>query len=329
MDELNANPPPMIVDPHRPQIETIELFRMYLQGHPVVCRNRDPFQMLFGANLVGPPGCGKTHILAAFARRMKEYLDSKLEAYRAMVAQFVSREYVVYQEAIARVPNPSAPTSVWKIEGDAASDEAGLLDHLKLGKAGEGSLEKRSSLAQMSRLMTGKLVEQKDPAALFLGKLGQFTAALSRLQYQPPDLLYVDFDTLWELCRGESATRDQALEAIVRAKVVFLDDVHPKGDAERVQIVLHVIEGRYAAGRMGTFMTTNLTTEELAGKDANLASRLQSRCSEMFYEVDFKGCDDWRTKVKRRRITLAKEHLDEQIGRGGAPGPVGSPPTTT
>jgi DNA polymerase III delta prime subunit len=302
----------MICDPRKPHIEAIELLNLYLQGDPSVCENRDPFQPRFGVNFVGPPGCGKTHIMSAFARRMKEYHDKKLEGYQAMVLQFVNREYVAYQKAIADVSNPNQPTSVWKIESTRDAGEEALLEKLKLGETGEPSA-KRPPLMAMASLIAGKLVEEKDPATVFLEKLTQHREALRRMQYQPPDLLYLDFDALWELYRTEGETRSQVLAAIERAKVLFLDDVHPKGDSERVQIVLHVIEGRYAAGQMGTFMTTNLTTDELAGKDERIADRLKSRCSEMFYEVSFQGCDDWRTKVKRRRIDLAREHLERRI----------------
>ena len=72
---------------------------------------------------------------------------------------------------------------------------------------------------------------------------------------------------------------------------------------------------------MGTFITTNLPTEELAGKDTRIVDRLQSRCSEMFYEVDFKDCIDWRVKVKRRRVELVKEYLRQKIEGSGNPSP--------
>lgn len=332
IDELNEKPPATIVDPHPPQIETIELLRLYLDGHQSVCRNGDPFQPLFGVNLVGPPGCGKTHILSAFARSMRAFLEKKLDLYRVRVAEFVRREYGHYRleeerhrKALAGIhgDGEQRPT-IWVIEdalGDVATPKttAGVGDDPVTG-------EKRPSLMELAAKMPEGIVERKAPETVFLEKLTLFRQALSRLQYQPTDFLYLDFDSLWELCRGDSGARDAALAAITSAKVVFLDDVHPKGDPERVQIVLHVIEGRYAAGRMGTFITTNLTTEELAGRDAQIASRLQSRCSEMFYEVNFEGCIDWRSTVKRRRIELARALL-----RSAVPGlhdtPRDSPPT--
>lgn len=313
IDELNASPPAMIIDPRPAQVEAIELLRLYLDGDQFVCRNRDPFQPIFGANFVGPPGCGKTHILSAFAHCMKQYLDSKLEDYRALVTGFVAKEYGAYLRALGSRSNPYDDTPTWKMENISAEESANL-DDLKLKKGSKKkSLAERPSLMAMANKMQIKVTEQKDPTTLFQEKLDQFKRGLSRLQYQPPDLLYLDFESLWELCRGASVTRDKILEAIIRAKVVFLDDVHPKGDIERLQIVLHVIEGRYTAGRMGTFITTNLTTEDLAGTDKHILHRLQSRCQEMFYEVNFTDCIDWRTKVKHRRVALAKEYLQEKF----------------
>ncbi len=309
LDNLNENPPACIIDPKAPQVEAIELANLYLLGHERVCKQKDPFQPMFGLNLVGPPGCGKTHIQSALARRMKGLLDQRLIHYEKMVSEFVSKEYRTYQLGLTKVRNPDDTASVWNI--NTPNEELDPKGWRK--ETVEGAPMKRKSLLDMARDTTQTVVEQKKPAIVFQERLDQFTQALHRLEYQPPDFLYLDFDALWELCRGNTATRDQALEAIIRAKVVFLDDVHPKGDAERVQIALHVIEGRYAAGRMGTFITTNLTTEEIAGSDKHLASRLESRCNEMLYTIEFKDCVDWRTKIKQRRINLAREYVQHRI----------------
>lgn len=315
IDELNDSPPPMIIDPHPPQIEAIELLQSFLKGNGMVCRGGDPYQPMFGANFVGPPGCGKTHIMSAFARQMKEFLDEKLKGYHRMVADFVNKEYIAYQKAMVRLPNPDEQGTVWNLDTVDTADQIAALDALKRTASAPGTAPaEQKSLVAAARAVSGRVIEQKDPTTAFLDKIAHFKQALGKMQYQPPDFLYLDFEALWELCRGDNVKREQALDAIIRAKVLFLDDLHPKGDIERVQIVLHVIEGRYAAGRMGTFITTNLTTDELAGgNEAHIAERLKSRCSEMFYEVEFKDCVDWRTEVKRRRIELVRQQLRSRI----------------
>lgn len=298
IDDLNANPPPLIIDPQPVQIEAIRLLHLFLKGDSSVCKGNDPYQPMFGANFVGPPGCGKTHIMSAFAHEMKKYLDVKLAEYKLMIANFVKTEYKNYVEAMKGRADPEAGVARWNIEADLSDDEV--------------AAAKGKSLLSLTNKV--KAVEQRHPKVIFLEKLAHFKNVLSTMRHQPPDLLYLDFETLWELCRDDNKTREQAFEAILRAKVLFLDDVHPKGDIERLQIVLHVIEGRYAAGRMGTFITTNLTTDELAGgKEKHIADRLKSRCAEMFYEVNFEGCIDWRSKVKRRRIEILRTDLQTAI----------------
>lgn len=298
IDDLNANPPPLIIDPKPAQIEAIRLLRLFLKGDSSVCRNGDPYDPMFGANFVGPPGCGKTHIMSAFAALMKEHLDEKLTEYKLMIANFVKTEYKAYVEAMKGRADPEAGTTRWNIEADLSDNEV--------------AAAKGKSLLSLTNKV--KAVEQRHPKVIFLEKLAHFKNVLSAMRHQPPDLLYLDFETLWELCRDDNETREQAFEAIIRAKVLFLDDVHPKGDIERLQIVLHVIEGRYAAGRMGTFITTNLTTDELAGgKEKHIVDRLKSRCAEMFYEVNFDDCVDWRSKVKRRRIEILQKDLQAKI----------------
>ncbi len=94
---------------------------------------------------------------------------------------------------------------------------------------------------------------------------------------------------------------------------MFIDDVHPQGDLEQIQIVLHLLERRYELGRAGTFLTSNLEANELGGGDAMLGSRLLSRCAETLVTVDFSGCDDWRQTVKARRVRIVEDELNRRI----------------
>ena len=268
LDDLNDNPPAFIIDPKPPQEEAALLLNLYLAGDSAVCRNGDPFQPIFGANFIGKPGCGKTHLMSAFARRMKEVLDTKLQGYREMVAEFVASKYKAYQMAIAKVHNPHEPGagSVWTIEGVGSGDNTQLLEQLKKKPGSEGEKANIPSLMNALGKIDMKVTHQKDPASIFKEELATFKGRLARMQYQPPDLLYLDFETLWELCRKGSTTRDQAYEALTRAKVVFVDDIHPKGEADKIDVALHVIEGRYTAGKLSTFITTNLSTQDLASR---------------------------------------------------------------
>lgn len=282
LDDLSAHPPSKIIDPQEPQMAAIKVLRRFLRKDPTVCHAEDPFQPKVGVNLVGKPGCGKTHILTAFAALMKMFLDARLQEFHTRVRQFVRREYIAYQLAIMQRPNPNAPETIYKIDADGKGDE------------------------------------EKAPATVFLDKLEQLKQALAKLPYQPPDLLYLNLDTLWELCHVEGEKRDQALHAIMRAKLLFIDDVRPKGNPDRIKLVIDILEGRHAAGHMGNFMTTNLTTEELAGGDAHILEPLKSRCNEMMCQIDFVDCRDWRTEINSRRIRLLMEgvmiEIAEELG---------------
>ena len=44
-----------------------------------------------------------------------------------------------------------------------------------------------------------------------------------------------------------------------------------------------------------------------------LANRLISRCAETLVTIDFSDCEDWRRKVKSRRVKLIEDELDRRI----------------
>lgn len=306
LDMLNLHPPSMIIDPAPPQLRAIELLRAYLDGNPVCCQNKDPFQPMFGVNFVGPPGCGKTHIMSAAARFMKEFLDNKLKNYRLMVAKFVKEAYTTFQLRSVALERPDDKRSIYNL--DDPSSKPNVRDSEPMSS--EEREQKLESLIHLASTSDLKIKEEKDPTTVLLQAMENFKVALGRLQYQPPDLLYLEFDKLCELCLSNNAMREQALEALIKAKALFIDDVHPKGDAERLHLVQHIIESRYAAGRMGIFMTTNLSIEDLGAERANA---ILSRCQEMLCEIKFENCTDWRSKIKSRRITLCHKYLDEKI----------------
>lgn len=306
LDALNMHPPSTIIDPAPPQLRAIELLRAYLEGHPICCQNKDPFQPMFGVNFVGPPGCGKTHIMSAAARFMKEFLDGKLKNYRLMIAKFVKEAYTTFQLRSVALERPDDKRTIYSL--DDPSSKPNVRDSQPMSS--EEREQKLESLINLASTSGIKMKEEKDPTTVLLQAVENFKAALGRLQYQPPDLLYLEFDKLCELCLGSSAIREQALEALIKAKVLFIDDVHPKGNSERLHLVQHIIESRYAAGRMGIFMTTNLSTEDLVGERAKA---ILSRCQEMICEIEFENCTDWRSKIKSRRIELAKKYIEEKI----------------
>ncbi|HKI74387.1 MAG TPA: hypothetical protein VJ998_07085 [Pseudomonadales bacterium] len=277
-DELRLllrHPPPEIVNPHSSHIKAIKLFELLLSGDPMVCEQGDPLSPTIGAYLYGPPGCGKTHLMAAYGRRLKQQLDERLADVREMMGSVIDKAYVQYLQRRASEETEREPLGQLKLEDD-------------------------------------NIFIQSSPEDEFWHSMETFKRRLSEYDYQPTDLIYIGFKELFEVCKY-SHERHAALRALESARVVFIDDIHPQDDPEQIQLVLHLLERRYELGRSGTFLTTNLQTRELGGGDDMLGSRLLSRCAETLLTIDFTGCDDWRQTVKARRIKLVEEEVERRM----------------
>lgn len=234
---LLKNPPTEIINPYESHLKAIELFELLLSGDAMVCDHGDALSPTIGAYLFGPPGSGKTHLMAAYASHIKDALDEKLGHVREMMGDVIEKAFETYN---------SRQVS----ESETHDESIGYL-----------SLNEDESL---------------------------------------------------ELCK-HSSERHDAMRALENARIVFIDDVHPLGDPEQIQIVLHLLERRYELGRAGTFLTTNLKTTELGGGDEMLGNRLLSRCAETLVTIDFSDCDDWRQKVKSRRVKIVEDELKRRM----------------
>ena len=95
------HPPAEIINPHDSHVKAIQLFELLLSGDAMVCDHGDPLSPTIGAYLYGPPGSGKTHLMAAYGRRLKSLLDDKLADVRLMMNAVVDRTYLHYTERLA------------------------------------------------------------------------------------------------------------------------------------------------------------------------------------------------------------------------------------
>jgi hypothetical protein len=272
MAKLLENPPTEVVNPYPSQIKAVTLFNLLLSGDAIGCKAGDALQPSLGAYLYGPPGSGKTHLMAAYARELKRLLDDRLEEVDDIVNSFIDQAYLAFSNRIGT-------------EREASIEEIGLyvLDGDEINAVSSPEVDFWQQIADLKERVAG-------------------------YDYQPTDLIYIGFKELFEVCR-DIDQRANAMHALERAKVVFIDDIHPQGDPEQVQLVLHLLERRYELGRAGTFLTTNLLARDLGGGDEMLGSRLISRCAETLVTVDFSDCDDWRQKVKSRRIKMVESEL--------------------
>jgi|TARA_B100000315_G_scaffold260853_1_gene326369 hypothetical protein len=276
LQELLASPPDYIVDPHPVHREVIEFFRMLLEGSELVCDQHNPLLPTVGAYLHGPPGVGKTHLMAAYALMVQELMADKLVTVKEGLGGIVTQAVERYSDRVARE----------KTEDLDSDDEPGWME-----------------------LTDSGIKDAKSPRDQFWDEITDLKRRIQNYPYKPTDMLYLGFKELFEVCRT-SGERSDAMNAIDRARIVFVDDIHPQGDSEQVLILLHLLERRYEIGRAGTFLTTNLDMTALTGGDQMLGHRLASRCAETLVEFDFGNCDDWRIKVKSQRI----KHIKSAIG---------------
>lgn len=268
--------PPEIINPQPSQVRAVELFNLLLSGHPLVCEAEQPLMPTVGAYLYGPPGCGKTHLMAAYGLRIRALLDEKLTDIQIMLDHYIDRAFTQFTRRVGS-------------EREALDED---ISYLKVdGK---------------------EIVRDVSPQEEFWTTIKGLRKAIAEYDFQPTDIVYIGFQELFELCKY-SSQREFAMQALENARVVFIDDIHPQGDPEQVQLVLHLLERRYELNRGGTFLTTNLTTTELGGGDAMLGNRLVSRCAEMLVTIDFSDCEDWRQTVKAKKIKLIDEELSKLV----------------
>jgi hypothetical protein len=269
--------PSEIINPQPSQVRAVELFRMLFSGDPLVCEDAQPMMPTVGAYLYGPPGCGKTHLMAAYGRKIQALLDEKLSDIHLMLDHYIDEAFLKFSARVAT-------------EREAMDEDISYL-----------------------RVDGEDIVRDESPHEEFWGTVSKLKKAIAEYEYQPTDVVYIGFQELFELCKY-SSQRAFAMDALEKARVVFIDDIHPQGDPEQVQLVLHLLERRYELNRGGTFLTTNLTTTELGGGDAMLGGRLMSRCAEMLVTIDFSDCEDWRQTVKSRKIKM----IDDELTRRAA-----------
>ncbi len=279
LHELLDSPPDYIVNPYPVHDRAIEFFRMLIEGNRLVCDQHNPLLPTVGAYLYGPPGVGKTHIMAAYGLQVQDLMAEKLVTVKAGLGDLISQAFERYSKSIAGQ----------ELKDTAPDENVGWVE---LGDKGINA--------------------SHAPREQFWADISDLKQRIRQYPYQPTDMLYLGFKELYEICRT-SDHRSDAMNAIDNARIVFVDDIHPQGDIEQVHIVLHLLERRYELGRAGTFLTTNLDTTALGGGDQMLGQRLTSRCAETLVTFDFEGCDDWHTKIKSQRIRLIESAIDSRV----------------
>jgi len=244
------------------------------------CDIKDPLRPTLGVYLYGPPGTGKTHIMAAYALELKKLLDGQMEDLFKFTKKYVGR---IRHAEQSEAPE-DGPARVWDLRDD--EDESTF-----------NSLPESASAQEKIELLK-KMIK--------------------KFRYSPADIIFIEFEVLVEMMRRPEERRE-TLDAILRAPIVFIDDLHPRGDQERGVIAQHIIERRYSKGEGGaTFITSNLEVGELAGVGVHIdqaseekspdqglmeiVRRIRDRCAGMSYPpIDFTGCMNWREVFEQER----------------------------
>ncbi|MBI5148432.1 hypothetical protein HZA33_02015 [Candidatus Pacearchaeota archaeon] len=272
-------PTGLIYNAKPPQQEAVEFFNFLLSGNSEVCENNDPLRPRIGAYLVGPPGVGKTHIMTAYAIEMKKKLEQKLGDVYNFLREGITEECKkqILTDGFSKEYDPDRPKSTLDMDKGVVEEDF----------VGDEAINK---------------------------SVGRLRDKIKKYQYKPTDIVFVSFDQLYELCI--SAERRETLDALINAPVVFVDDIHPKGNEDRATIIGHIIERRYESGKQATFLTSNLSDKDLGEmfkQDESIGKRLHSRFSEMFYLINFEDCEDWRITIGKLKIDAVKNIITQRL----------------
>jgi len=266
---------PCIINPRTAHLNALTFFNLMVKGDALVCEGGSIFNPKIGLYLVGKPGSGKTHVMAAAGLIAHRELQKQLAGLEAQIEDLLRRELGAHAESLKHWKSETVVPQL-RIEGDI--------------QKGEAVTKKEISIEQR-----------------FAKLLDKIRDVLRKSPLQPTDVLYVGFDELYRYTSDDLSIRQEMLDGIAAARLVFIDDMHPKGDPDRFTLAHHIIERRYESGKHGTFITTNLNASALGNKEhensSQLTARLTSRCNECFWTITFKDdCLDWREVLRSRRV---------------------------
>lgn len=151
--------------------------------------------------------------------------------------------------------------------------------------------EKGYWTAQLPLVEDGYDVVRFNPRGMGLSQLGE-TPRDRYFEFSAEDML--------SICAQLGIRHPHIVAHDMGALSVVIDDVHLRCGAKRARIAQDILERRYNAGRRAVFINSNLSPEELiqfGDYDKTLATRILSRCREMFYRVHIDDAEDYRDKI--------------------------------
>jgi len=138
----------------------------------------------------------------------------------------------------------------------------------------------------------------------------QFEKIVGKSPYKPSDLAFITFDDLFERRDDDNFVKD-----FLSRRIVIIDDIHPKGERTRMDLIQRVIETRYNEARSGpTIITSNIAPKQLLsaeGYPKEVGERVHSRLQEMCFPIEFTA-EDYRLILAKRKNAEILRMLGEE-----------------
>lgn len=270
LEAFGRTPSTVIINPSLPHFEAIAFFELLLDRSDCGCTDGNLLKPRFGAYLYGPPGVGKTHIMAAYARKLVAVLGDQVRTAEAMIAEEVKAAYTAYESRIET--GDERPKKVYDVGAEL------------------------SDVPSEERLPANEEFERE---------INRVRAMAARIPVRPTDVIYMPFD---KFCNFFSSNALQVLEVIETCPVIFIDDIHPKNDPKRYEALFHLIERRYD-NHLPLFLSSNLSHEKASGEDEEMQNRLRSRVGALFNCISFDGCTDYRQLKEQKLVELVSKRM--------------------
>ena len=290
-----------------------------------------------GLYLWGNYGSGKTHLICAFARGLLAELGghhlSRLEALAQGVIDELSenfRELVeLDKERTIRKENYDGEEDELKLELTERlkvlmQDRGGLTpdDYLQAWndykKSDEECIKVIHKIRELEKAYNDGRTKSEEEFGDKLKKLNKkFPKAIptvvetvaQQYPFHPTDVAFATFE-----CLFDQREDTEFIEDFLSRRIIIVDDLHPKGNEDRLTFIQRLIEYRYNEVRDGRiFITSNLPPDKLVtAKDypKEVAERVSSRLQEMCFPIHF-DTDDYRL----RRSQKANEELLSLVER--------------
>ena len=151
--------------------------------------------------------------------------------------------------------------------------------------------------------------QEMENQGTFSNKLGniidnQLKLAKQKYPHQLTDLAFATFDILYD-----ARNNGEGITDFLSRRIVMIDDIHPKGELDRMNFIQQIIEFRYNEMRAGKmFVTSNLPMNELLSPQQSQATRdypkeiserVNSRLAQMCMPIEFKS-QDYRIKIAEK-----------------------------